>query len=474
MRKNISSIIILVYIFVLASCKSNQNEKAGTATLTQDQLQKIDSICQSFLDKGNTVGFSVAIAHKDKTVFSKGYGITNLVSKDPATENTIYPIASISKFITAVTTMKMVEENKLSLQDKVIDHIPEFPRQQYMNEITIEHLLRHQSGLVDHENWFDSIYINEKRVFTDKEFLTFIDQPLFFQPGSRYSYSNSGYAILSNILEKVSGLSMHDLIVKKIGIPTGMESLGMWPIQWDKKNATMGYELKNGGKDTSFHMMTKGMKGDGGLSASVSDLLKLFEAITEKGFLTTSSLEKILSPSQMGSISIDYGLGVKIGNVGGEKTWGHSGGYSGTGWAIVAHYQPSGFTFAAAINTSFSPEDAWMLRHKIMPVVLNLDIPVMDTAAIANIDLYTGKYVAINRWNDGNASVRIVTNENGKLVWDNPVTERPGIPLYPIADHTFSWEPFPYDEFKFHIENGKVIACSEYIDGFFVGVRLKQ
>ena len=461
-------------ILSLISCSQNQRSPSKTEVLSEFQLTTIDSICRSFLEKGNTQGFSIAIGHDDTIVFSKGYGFANINSKTPVTENTIFAIASISKFITAVSTMKMVEENKLSLQDKVVDHLPDFPDQKFMDQITIEHLLRHQSGLIDHENWFDSIYIIEKRVFTQKEFLDFIDQPLFFKPGSHYSYSNSGYAILSYILEKVSGLPFHDFILEKVSKPNDLNSIGMWPKMWNNPNASMGYELTEDGIDTSFHMMTKGMKGDGGLAASTLDLVKLIQTITKNKFISEASLNQILSPSQIGDLTIDYGLGVKIGKLDDQKTWGHSGGYAGTGWAMLAHYPDSDFTFAAAINTSFSPEEAWLLRHKIMPEVLNIDWPEMDTSTIKNIDIYPGEYVAMDRWGNKIPSKRILSIEEGKLIWDNPQTLTPGARLFPIGMHSFTWKAYPFDEFKFHVLDGKVVACSEYIDGFFVKIRMKK
>jgi CubicO group peptidase (beta-lactamase class C family) len=474
MKISVHCILGISIIFVLFSCSKNQEKAHNNLSTLEVKLTKVDSICQSFIEEGNTVGLSVALALKGEPIFSKGYGLANIASKVPATENTIYAIASVSKFITAIATMKMVEENKLSLQDKVIDYFSDFPEQKSMNEITIEHLLRHQSGLVDHENWFDSIYINERRVFTQVEFFEFIDQPLFFTPGSHYSYSNSGYAILSYILEKVSGLSFHEFIIETIGQPLDMKTLGMWPKMWDNTNATMGYELKDGTIDTSFHMMTKGMKGDGGLSASVTDLLKLVKGITEDGFISAASMDKIVSPSTIGPISIDYGLGVKFGKINGHKTWGHSGGYQGTGWAMVSHYPESGFTFTAAINTSFSPDEAWMLRHKIMPILLDLKPLKPDTSILLDLDLYVGDYQSINRWAEAKPSVRSIKNRDGKLIRDNPATEAPGTALFPIGNHSFSWEPFPYDEFKFHLVDGKIIACSEYIDGHFISLRMKQ
>ncbi|MEO9869174.1 serine hydrolase domain-containing protein [Ekhidna sp.] len=462
-------------IMCLFSCKevSSEKEKESSA-LSVTKATKIDSVCQALLSKGNTVGFSIAIAHEGNILFSKGYGLANIDSRKPATENTIYAIASISKFITAVTTMKLLEDGKIDLADKVVDYLLDFPRQEGMEDITIEHLLRHQSGLVDHEDWFDSLYIEEGRVFERHEFFDFIDRPLFFEPGSSYSYSNSGYATLSIILEQISNQSFQDLIIEKIGKPLELNSLGQWPLNWNKENASMSYELTENGVDTSFHMMTKSMKGDGGLSASAADLVRLASSLAYGEYLKEASLDKIMSPTKIGEVEIDYGLGVKMGTLSDQETWGHSGGYKGTGWAIVSHYPESGFTFAAVINTNYSPEEAWTIRHLIMPIVLGIDRPVYQKQTIENPEKYIGKYTAINRWGKQQPSVRTISFENGELVRDDPHTEHPGSTLYPIGENQFSWNPYPFDEFKFHVVNGEVVAVSEYMDGFFAMVRLKE
>lgn len=471
------SLILLlagVYLLGLLACRSESEEPTTSYELTEQQRIAIDSICRSFLAKGNTVGFSLGLAHHGQVLFAQGYGLANIEGQKPATENTIYPIASISKFITGITTLRLVEDGRLSLEDKVVDLLEGFPQQQYMEEITVEHLLRHQSGLVDHEDWFDSLYIHEKRVFTTTEFYDFLDRPLFFRPGSQYSYSNSGYALLSAILEKTTQKSFHELIVAEIGSPLGLRSLGMWPEQWQRPEASLGYELNTGGLDTSFHMMTQGMKGDGGLSASVADLLKIGTALADGTLLPASALERMLSPTPIGPIAIDYGLGVKSGNYHGQPCWGHSGGYKGTGWALLAHYPESGITFAAAMNTNYSPEEMWMLRHLIMPVVLQIDRPSYEARAVDRPERFAGEYAAIDRWGGKEPSTRVATAQEGGLFWDNPDTDTPPAPLFQTGENTFSWQAFPFDEFRFHEVDGKIVACSEYYDGLFGMVRMKQ
>lgn len=470
---NVRSISLIGLVF-LSACANPDKARPDSAPLSERQIDKIDSICRSFIEKGNTVGLSMALSHKGRVVFARGYGLANIESEQQATDSTIYAIASVSKFITAITTMRMVEQGKLSLSDKVIDHLNEFPRQQFMDEITIEHLLRHQSGLVDHEDWLDSIFINENRVFTDQELYQFLDQPLFFKPGTNFSYSNSGYALLSRILEKIEQKSFDNLIRDEVGYPLEITSLGMWPGNWNNNNASMGYEMVKGKLDTSLHMMTKGMKGDGGLSASVVDLLKFMDKVVDESLISRASLDAMLSPSKIGSISIESGIGVRFGDYNGQETFGHSGGYKGTGWAMLFHYPESGFTFAAAMNTNYSPEEIWNLRHLIMPVVLNFSPPVLSDTQTRDFVGFAGTYSTFNRWGDSKPDVRKVIAKDGKLYWDNPDTKEPGTQIFQINDSVFTWKQFPYDNFRFHFLDGKVIACSEYYDGMFGGVRFKM
>ena len=461
------------FILILHSCQESGTESTSSEILSQDQFAKIDSICQSFIEKGNTLGLSLAISHKGQLIFSKGYGRANIVNNTPATEHTIYPIASVSKLISAILTMKLVDNGMLELGDKVIDHLEGFPEEEYLDEITVEDLLRHQSGLVDHEDWFDSIYINERRVFTDAELYSFLDQPLMFRPKTYFSYSNSGFAILSRILETASQRDFHRLIRSHLAEPLGANSLGLWPEQWGLESATMGYELTDDGLDTSFHMMTKGMKGGGGLSASVVDLAKIMDQVISGDVISQSSLERILEPTQFKDIEVGYGLGIRLGRFTDQKIIGHSGGYKGTGWAQLAHYPDAHLTFAALMNTSYSPEDTWLLRHKIMPIVLGVEPYPMESKSIEQIEDYTGTYVQMDRWGGLKGSVRIASSNNSRLYWDNPETETPAAELFQIREDAFSWTSFPYDEFKFHRVNGEVVGCSEYYDGFFVNYRQK-
>ena len=464
---------MLCFMFGIFGICTPGQKSHGFEQLSNDQVRKLDSICTAFIDRGNTVGLSLGIANGSQILYEKGFGYANLEEDRLATGSTIYPIASVSKMITAFMILQLLDEGVLNLSDQISKHIPGLPEQEFINEITIEHLLRHQSGLVDHEDWMDSIYINHRRIFSKNEFITFLDRPLMFRPGSQYSYSNSGYYLLSMVLEIKEQMDFNSIVQNRISEPLGLKSLGLWPGLWSHKNATVGYELHNSRFDTSFHMMTESMKGDGGLGASIHDLLKLSQSLLNGDLLSPSSFDLLISPSSIREIVIDYGLGVKMGMYAGQPTFGHSGGYSGTGWAILAHYPESEFIFAAAMNTSYSPDEVWTLRHFVMPIVLNLPIPNHKDQSIEHPEIYLGEYGAINRWGGTQVSKRVVTTVDNGLFWDNPDTDTPGEALYPTGRHRFSWNTFPFDEFKFHLIDGEVKAASEYYDGMFANVRMK-
>lgn len=118
------TIILALLSMLFVQCKKHKEPLESNFSDNQIPISKIDSICRSFIEKGNTVGLSIGIAHNGEVIFSKGYGMANIESKKKATDSTIYAIASVSKFVTAIVTMKLIDEGKLSLSDKVVCKCP--------------------------------------------------------------------------------------------------------------------------------------------------------------------------------------------------------------------------------------------------------------------------------------------------------------------------------------------------------------
>lgn len=166
-----------------------------------DLRPKLDSCVKAFAEQGKFSG-SVLVAKGDKILLSKGYGMANYELDVPNTPRTKFRLASITKQFTAMAIMQLQERGLLSVDDKLIKYIPKYPNG---DKITVHHLLTHSSGIPDYETYPD---FKQKRVEarTLEQHIEWIKQkPIDFQPGERYHYSNSGYILLSYIIEKVSG-----------------------------------------------------------------------------------------------------------------------------------------------------------------------------------------------------------------------------------------------------------------------------
>src|SRR5262249_17936589 len=150
-----------------------------------------------------------------------GYGVADIESKTPATPDTAYQLASVTKTFTATAVMQLVEDGKIKLDNRITRRLVGLPK--IWSEIRISHLLTHTSGIKDYTQ-FPAIADHPEREFTGDEIISLVaDLPLDFLPGERYSYSNTGYYLLGLLIEKVSGQSYGDFLKARIFTPAGME-----------------------------------------------------------------------------------------------------------------------------------------------------------------------------------------------------------------------------------------------------------
>jgi len=177
--------------------------KAAFPTLSRDQQDAIDrTLMAQVTARGG--GAAVGVVQGEDLTFAQGYGLANIEWEAPATPATIFPIASISKPLTALAVMMLAEEGKLALDEPVDAHGLTIAAA--AGRITVAHLLTHTSGL---RNFNDVVDMNERqRAISRDDLLPFLlALPCDFAPGTRWNYSNSGYALLSYLVEKVAGLS---------------------------------------------------------------------------------------------------------------------------------------------------------------------------------------------------------------------------------------------------------------------------
>jgi CubicO group peptidase (beta-lactamase class C family) len=174
---------------------------------------------------------NVLIAENGKIIYEKSFGYADFATKSLNTKNTMFPIASLSKTITATAILQFVQSGKLKITDPVVKYLPEFP---YLT-ITIKHLLSHTSGLPPYNAYFDSLRKQSPgKVFTNADLLNGLvtnKKPLIYQPGEKGNYDNINFIVLALILEKVSGMSYSDYIKKNILHPAGITNTYFFPLK---------------------------------------------------------------------------------------------------------------------------------------------------------------------------------------------------------------------------------------------------
>jgi D-alanyl-D-alanine carboxypeptidase len=283
----------------------------------------VDDYVTAQMQKRHIPGLSLAVIKDGKVVKMRGYGLASVELGVPATEESVYPLASLTKSFTATAVMMLVEEGKLGLDDHVSQHISGLPAR--WGEITIRHLLTHTSGVAgDPIPWsLDTV----NKYYPQDEYLKLIvNAPLQFPAGTRYSYANSDYFLLAVIIEKASGKSYADFLAERIFKPLGMTETRVndpWEIVKGRVNA---YGWDHDSLIVPLQIHPSQAVGSGNLLSSVADLAKFEAALGAGRLLKKSTLEQMWTPAKLSNgEEVSYGLGWTIYNFRGHKVVGHSG-----------------------------------------------------------------------------------------------------------------------------------------------------
>ncbi len=259
----------------------------------QETMQQIDSLLRTFYPD-NAPGATVRILRKGKTVFNKSYGLANLISGTPITAQTNFNIASLTKQFTATAILQLVAQGKISLNDKLIEFFPDFQRGPG-NLISIQQLLTHSSGIMDHYDYTRSTQLKHA---TDQDVLQAVKgiDSTYFSAGTAYRYSNTAYCLLALIIEKVAGLSYENYLHKNIFLPLGMKQARVWAPGLSIPQPATGYEFDSrrqqfirADADESVFFSTQ---GDGGIYCSSDEYVKWFRGLQEGKILSKEWIRK--------------------------------------------------------------------------------------------------------------------------------------------------------------------------------------
>ncbi|HLY70511.1 MAG TPA: serine hydrolase [Puia sp.] len=288
----------------------------------QTPAQEINELLKQY-SKQRSFNGVVLVAQKGRVLLEQGYGYKNATAKLFNDSATIFQIGSITKQFTAAMILQLEEKHKLSLLDRLSKYIPDFPNG---DSITIENLLTHTSGIYNYTN--DNAFMESNSPnpikLTDL-ILLFKNKTLDFSPGTKYSYSNSGYILLGFIIEKITGKQYFTVIKENIIKPLGMIHTGFDFKNLKTRDKAIGYL-----KLTSKNILPAPIVDSsvsyaaGSMYTTVGDLYKWDRALYTNKILSDSSLRKTFTPFKN-----NYGYGWVIDSSYGKKVVMHQGDISG-------------------------------------------------------------------------------------------------------------------------------------------------
>lgn len=288
----------------------------------------VDAFVPRLMARRHIPGVSVAVVKDGKVALAKGYGLASVELGVPATADTVYQLASVTKTFTATAIMMLAREGKLSLDDRITERLPDLPKA--WHDVTVRHLLSHTSGIKSYTSVKD-FHKSTRKDFAQREILDLVaKEPLEFKPGEKWNYCNTGYFLLGMLIEKVSGKPYGQFMAERIFKPLGMTRTRANDLRDIVPNRAQGYEwdgkvLKNGEYVSPSQPFAAGM-----LLSSVSDLVKWDAALAGRTLLDEPSLERMWKPTRLGNgKDVDYGYGWATSKVNGHRRVSHGGGING-------------------------------------------------------------------------------------------------------------------------------------------------
>jgi CubicO group peptidase (beta-lactamase class C family) len=288
---------------------------------SMDNAAKVDRLFSDYRPDG-TPGASVMVIKDGEPILIKSYGLADVDENVPVRAATNFRLASVTKQFTATSILMLVDQGKLGLDDSIRDFFPQLPP--FTAEITIRHMLQHNSGLEDYEPIYGNPFPEQ---ILDRGVVEIIasTEAAYFPPGTEYRYSNSAYAMLAVLVEDLSGQSFPEFLDENIFTPLRMtNTVAYRKGETTVPNRSLGYTVTNRVIEFSDQSAWSAVLGDGGIYSSVEDLFKWDQALYEHELISPELREAAWTPGLE-----NYGFGWRIDEYRGHKRYHHSGSTSG-------------------------------------------------------------------------------------------------------------------------------------------------
>ena len=297
----------------------------------QDASQSADSVVDDYvkaeLQRQHIPGVALLVAHKGTIVKAKGFGYSNLELQVPVRPETVFQSGSVGKQFTATAVMMLVEEGKVRLDDPITSYLKDGPAA--WQKVTVRQLLSHTGGFTDYPKNFDF-----RKDYTEDDLLKIIAAiPLAYEPGTKWSYANLGYATLGILIHRVTGKFYGDFLQERIFQPLGMSTTRVINEADIIPNRAAGYRLVKGElKNQEWVAPAINTTADGSLYFSILDLAKWDAALYTERLLKRSSLEQMWTIAKLSNgqpNSGHYGFGWFMQDFHGHRLIQHNGAWQG-------------------------------------------------------------------------------------------------------------------------------------------------
>jgi len=389
----------------------------------QANLARMRQIVQSYVAANQFMG-TVLVEKNHDALMDSGYGYANLEWQIPNTPDTKFRLGSITKQFTAASILLLEERGKLHTEDLVKQYIPGAPAA--WDHVTIASVLTHTSGIPSFTE-FPDYHAHEVTTMTPEQLVAwFRDKPLDFQPGEKWHYSNSGYALLGYLIEKISGKRYQDFLQENLFTPLGMTSTG-----YDSHTAVIAHRATgytpgpNGPTNAGYVDMSVPFSA-GGLYSTTHDLLRWEQGLFGGQVLSAASLKKMTTP-----LKENYAFGLTARTTNGHRVISHGGGINGFNTEL-AYYPDDSLTVVVLGNLNGSaPGDiaaklAAVARGE--PVILPSERKAV-TVAPSILAAYVGTYELAPTFS-------IVVTLEGDQLMSQP-TDQPKAPMFAESETRF-------------------------------------
>lgn len=418
----------------------------------------VDALAADALQQGPIAGLSIAVFEHEAAVVAKGYGFADLESGVPATAETSYPIASVTKHFTAALVLRLADQGRLSLDDSLGRFFPD--ARPKIGALTLRHLLDHTSGLT---RGGPAPRAAARSVITRGG--TARGQ------GEAWDYSNYNFSLLGLVIERVTGRDYAAYVHDELVVPLGLAGTGYCEDGTAVPGRGRDYLAGRHTVTPTSYWTEPHFFAAGGLCSTVLDLVRWDRALHDGRVVSPAMLQAMRTPTRLpGGTYAGYGLGTRLGLTAGRRKFGHTGGGQGNK-AVLARYPDEDVAIAVLLNTERpnAPVTATDLEERIA----RLFFAPAEGAARSDAAFPTEPQRYAGQYREGSRLVS-VTTKAGMLTLRPGPQHRAESLLIAGGGGAFVTAEDPSLELRFQVQDDEARAFARYRNGWFVGMAVRS